>query len=72
MKFYFNKNSSMFEVNYRVWCAWTFPNRAHELPVVVKIKFDLNKILTFSRWTAAFGAPELPQSRSWTSCGGKN
>jgi hypothetical protein len=31
----------MFKVNFRVWCAWTFPTHAPELPMVVKMIYSL-------------------------------
>jgi hypothetical protein len=33
----------MFKLNCHIWCAWTYTTRAFELPIVVKIKYDLNK-----------------------------
>jgi hypothetical protein len=57
----------MFKVNCRVWCVWTYTTRALELPVVVKIKYDLNKNSSMFKlichvwyaWTSPTHAPEL-------------
>jgi hypothetical protein len=58
----------MFEVNCRVWYAWTSPSRTPELPVVVKFEIDKNKNYSmfevncrvWSAWTSHTGALELP------------
>jgi hypothetical protein len=65
----------MFKLNYRVWYAWTYTTRALELPVVVKIKYDLNKISSkfkancrvWCAWTYPTHAPELLKVRFWTA-----
>jgi hypothetical protein len=63
----------MFKLNCRVWCFWTYTTRALKLPVVVKIKYDLNKKFSMFKVNYPYLEPlNFPHSRSWTARSGKN